>query len=446
MLIRWLRARRAAWSGESDRDFHDAIFASHDHDAFSPAYTGNITIRRFADLAAPFIQGCNLVIDVGCGLGEITCELARRYPETRFLGVDHSEAGISGARRNAERLELPNTAFEVHDMEQFTTREDVDLVTMFDSFHHLLDPRAFIVRMGKSTERFLLIEPQGDWRGSWARDLDFDWLAQDLEKIRARLAYGVAEASPPSATQRGPSSSPTQSEHEDADRRGEPVENRYDIETLEKMFDGYGLRIRGTISGLDEYPPEPSLDTPTRRDFGELAYQLYRSVDDRLHETGLDLHAKHLVIYAEAGAEAERREPRGELPSGRHGGELRGAYDVEYLGYDGPAEGPPGATFSASVRLHNRSFRVWSSDDATHPDLVSYHWLDKGRRVVVEDGARSPLPRSVPPGEEVDVALRITTPEPPGTYILAIDLVQEGRTWFRDAGSPTLDIPYRVTG
>jgi hypothetical protein len=44
------------------------------------------------------------------------------------------------------------------------------------------------------------------------------------------------------------------------------------------------------------------------------------------------------------------------------------------------------------------------------------------------------------------VALRITTPDPPGTYILAIDLVQEGRTWFRNAGSPTLDIPYRVGG
>ena len=99
-----MRARRSGWSSETDRAFHDALFASQDHDAFSPAYTGNITIRRFADLASPRVEGSRLILDVGSGLGEITCELAGRFPGTRFLGVDHSAAGIAGARRNATRL------------------------------------------------------------------------------------------------------------------------------------------------------------------------------------------------------------------------------------------------------------------------------------------------------------------------------------------------------
>jgi SAM-dependent methyltransferase len=469
-LVPWLRRRRAGWSGESDRAFHDTLFASHDHDAFSPAYTGNITIRRFADLAAPEVEDCEFVVDVGCGLGEITCELARRYPRVRFLGVDHSRAGIAGAQRNRERLGLSNVAFEIHDMERFDPGEDVDLVAMFDAFHHLLDPQAFIDRMGKRTRRFLLIEPQGDWKGSWIRDLDLDWLARDLEKIRARLAHAVGERpSPPAVDEEAaprrrqgsadrPATSPPATRgapaHRDAAARrtapaaatddGEPVENRYSIETFEKMFAGYGLRIRGTISGLDEYPPEPTLDTPTRREFGELAYRLYRSADERLFETGLDLHAKHLVICAEAGAEPVRRAPALPLPGGRPEGDLRGAHDVEYLSYQGPTQAPPAASFTATVRLRNRSFRAWSSAAAEQPDFISYHWLDDQGLTVVEDGRRSPLPRGLEPGEELDAAVRIDAPSEPGSYILAIDLVQENKTWFRDAGSPPLEVPLRI--
>jgi hypothetical protein len=462
-LIGWLRRRRAGWSGDSDRAFHDELFAAHHHDAFSPAYTGNITIRRFADLAAPAVEGCSLVVDVGCGLGEITCELARRFPDTRFLGVDHSRAGIDGARANAERLDLDNIAFEVHDMEGYDPGTDVDLVTMFDAFHHLLDPRAFIVRLGKRTRRFLLIEPQGDWKGSWRRDLDFDWLAADLEKIRARLAHAVGEsaATPGSrVTTRHPGS--TESAAHGADpgagaaaapgdaggsaatpEAGEPVENRYSIATLEKLFAGYGLRVRGTVSGLDEYPPEPSLDTPTRREFGEVAYQLYRTADERLGAAGLDLHAKHLVIYAEAGVAGEHRTRPDEAPGDGPVADLRGAHDVAWLHYDGPQSGTPSSSVHATVRLRNRSFRVLSST-GDHPDMLSYHWLDEHGRTIEEDGARSPLPRDVAPDEEIEVALRIDTPARTGALVLAVDMVQEGRTWFRNAGCPTLDVSFRV--
>jgi len=441
-LIPWLRARRAGWSDESDRAFHDALFAAQDHDAFSPAYTGNITIRRFADLTQPFVEGCRRVVDVGCGPGEITCELARRNPDTRFLGVDHSSAGISVARANAERLALANVEFEVADMADFDPGEDVDLVAMFDAFHHLLDPRAFIERMGKRTSRFLLIEPQGDWKGSWVLGLDLDWLALDVDKIRGRLAHTVGETRPPTTGLDDPAAPTAATPGGD---EGEPVENRYSVEAFEKLFAGYGLRIRGTVSGLDQYPPEPTLDTPSRRAFGELTYELYQRVDELLFEADLDLHAKHLVIHAERGAASERRE-RAELPGGDTAADdLRGAHDVEYVAYEGPITVAAGEAFRARVRVRNRSFRVWSSGDPDHPDMVSYHWLDQGGRDVIADGARSPLPRGVPPDGEVDVGLLIEAPTEPGSYVLAIDMVHEGKAWFRDAGSPTLDVPFTIS-
>jgi len=456
-VIPWLRARRSGWSPETDRAFHDALFGSHDHDAFSPAYTGNITIRRFADLASPHVEGSRTVLDVGCGLGEITCELAGRFPGTGFLGIDHSQAGIAGARRNAARLGLANAAFERRDMEQYEPDEDVDLVTMFDSFHHLVDPRAFIARWGRHTERFLLIEPQGDWKGGWVRDLDVDWLARDLESIRARLAYmtgesasieavetpgGSAAAGALAATEQLPRPA-LEPKHADAAAE-EPVENRYSVDALQEMFTGYGLVIRGTVSGLDEYPTDPTLDTPTRREFGELGYRLYASVDDRLYEGGLDLFAKHLVIYAEAGARTKLRQPRMNLPAQARATDLRGPYDVAYLGYEGPREAAAGAEVRARLRIKNASFRVLSSRADEDPDFVSYHWLGRDHTPVVKEGERSPLPRDLPPGDEMEVSLKIIAPDAPGSYLLAIDLVQEGKVWFSDAGTPTLDIPFRV--
>ena len=96
--VRELRWRLAKWSTSSDRAFHDSVFSALQHDPFSPSYPGNLTIRRFADLAARHLGGVRSVLDLGCGPGEITCELARRHPSVAFTGFDHSPVAIDRAR------------------------------------------------------------------------------------------------------------------------------------------------------------------------------------------------------------------------------------------------------------------------------------------------------------------------------------------------------------
>ena len=68
------------------------MFSVQRYDPFSFAYPGYVTIRRFADLTDPYLAGVRHAVDFGCGPGEITCALARRHPEIRFAGVDHSAA------------------------------------------------------------------------------------------------------------------------------------------------------------------------------------------------------------------------------------------------------------------------------------------------------------------------------------------------------------------
>lgn len=436
-LIKRLRALRHRWSPARDRAFHDALFAAQSFDPFTFAYPGYVTIRRFADLASPYLEGKRSALDVGCGPAEITCELARRHPTVRFLGIDHSEAAIRRAREHGQALALPNVAFAVADVERFQPHEPIDVVMLFNSFHHLLDPAGFVERMGRHASAFLLIEPRGDWAGNWRRDLDFDWVLSELEKIRARVAYLVREdqvvATTPPSCGAGRSA-------------GEPIEQRYTLAELQRFLAGYSLELRGTVAGFESCPPYPGRHTPTREWFGRLAYELVTQIDAALAERELDLLAKHWLIYAERGAPAvPRRPPRSYPPPDPLPAlEVQGPYDVEYLGYDGPRVAGAGEAFRATLHLRNRSWREWSSAVAEHPVHVSYHWLGRRRRIEVFDGERSRLPRPLAPGEEGRVMVRLVAPSRPGWYVLAIDLVHEGVTWFSDAGSPWLEIPFRV--
>ena len=224
----------------------------------------------------------------------------------------------------------------------------------------------------------------------------------------------------------------------------EPVEYRYAVEDFERFFHGYGLEVRGTVAGLERYPPSPELDTPSRDRFGRLAYDLYAEADDLLRERDLDLYAKHRVIYAERGREVSRRVAPTRPDSVEGSSRVRGAYDVRYLRYAGPREGPPETEVLADVTLRNESWRPLTSADPERPDLLSYHWLDRDGAMVELDGRRSPLPRVVSTGEQVTVALKARTPGRLGRYVLAVDLVREGTAWYSDGGSPCLRVPFRV--
>ena len=160
--LREWRWRKRGWSAADDTQFHDTLFTPGAYGPFDPSYPGDLTIRRFADHAEPRIADAASVLDLGCGPGEITCELARRLPAARFVGVDHSEQAIRAARANAARLALTNITFEVADVEGYTPAASVDLVCMFDAFHHLLAPKAFVARMRAHAAAFLLIEPAGN--------------------------------------------------------------------------------------------------------------------------------------------------------------------------------------------------------------------------------------------------------------------------------------------
>lgn len=435
--LRELRRRTARWSAGEDRLFHDSLFGAQAHDPFSPSYPGHITIQRFADLASAHLHGARHVLDLGCGPGEITCELARRHPGVSFTGVDHSAIAVARATQNATRLKLSNVRFEASDLEAYSPLDRVDLVAMFDAFHHLLEPAAFVRRASRYADRFFLVEPAGDVLGRWRRALDFDWVPCELDKIRARIEHTLADGPAPAASPGSPG---------DAPAPGRAVENRYPEADYRRFFSGFSLEIRGTVAGLDVYPPLPGHTSAWRARAMQAAYELLVSIDDELYRRSLDLHAKHWAIYASrAAATAEpRRRARVAAPEppDLH---VQGAFDAAYADLDIPGVMRTLQDVTVDLTVRNASWREWRSEQTPHPILLSYHWLDARRGPVEYDGLRTPLPRPVLPGESCAVTMRVRAPAKPGSYVLEIDLVEEGVSWFTRAGTRPLRSPVRVT-
>jgi hypothetical protein len=120
---------------------------------------------------------------------------------------------------------------------------------------------------------------------------------------------------------------------------------------------------------------------------------------------------------------------------------LRASYQPAYT----PTSLVPGTGYTLLITLGNTSRRTWQARGPS-PVRLSYHWLDAGGKAVHWDGARTDLPRDLPPGQRVTLNARVVAPAQPGSYLLHWDLLQENVTWFsaREAGGPKLPLAVGV--
>jgi trans-aconitate 2-methyltransferase len=97
-------------------------------DSWNPEQYDKFKAQRskpFFDLLAKVDpEGVRSAVDLGCGTGELTAELARRLPEARVLGLDRSDAMLSKSAAFA----APNLRFEKADISKFSPAAPVDLV------------------------------------------------------------------------------------------------------------------------------------------------------------------------------------------------------------------------------------------------------------------------------------------------------------------------------
>lgn len=79
------------------------------------------------------------VLDLGCGLGHSSVEMARAYPSITVRGIDLDEASVAGARRTAAAAGVADrVSFARGDAAAVTG--EYDLVTIFEALHDMADP------------------------------------------------------------------------------------------------------------------------------------------------------------------------------------------------------------------------------------------------------------------------------------------------------------------
>ena len=83
--------------------------------------------RPFADLVARIGAGDpGTVVDLGCGPGNLTADLARRWPGAVVHGIDSSPSMIEAARQLEDP---PRLTFEVADLRAWVPPGPVDVIT-----------------------------------------------------------------------------------------------------------------------------------------------------------------------------------------------------------------------------------------------------------------------------------------------------------------------------
>jgi hypothetical protein len=123
-------------------------------------------------------------------------------------------------------------------------------------------------------------------------------------------------------------------------------------------------------------------------------------------------------------------------------------YRAEIRASNSPASIRAGERVALVCDVRNLGGSVWPAQgDAQGRFRVNLadRWLDAGaRRVVNALDGRASLTEDLPPGGEAQLTLAVNAPGEPGDYVLEIDMVHEGVTFFGEKGSRPLRLPVRV--
>lgn len=106
------------------------------------------------------------VLDVGCGDGKLTAEIARRVPEGSVIGIDKSKDMIRFARELYHTEAFPNLSFMLLDACNLDFNQKFDLVFSNAVLHWISDHPSLLQRIKKSMKRGAKIIAQMGGKGN----------------------------------------------------------------------------------------------------------------------------------------------------------------------------------------------------------------------------------------------------------------------------------------
>jgi trans-aconitate 2-methyltransferase len=96
------------------------------------------------------LQGNESLLDIGCGDGKITAELARCLPKGKAVGVDSSPEMINLAKTAFPPTEYLNLSFQRMDARQLNFQNEFDIAFSNAALHWIVDQKAVLAGVKRS--------------------------------------------------------------------------------------------------------------------------------------------------------------------------------------------------------------------------------------------------------------------------------------------------------
>ena len=90
------------------------------------------------------LRGDEHILDVGCGDGKVTAEIARAVPHGAVTGIDASAEMIGFARKAFPSTEVSNLKFQITDARKISLKEKFDVVFSNAALHWVDDHEAIL--------------------------------------------------------------------------------------------------------------------------------------------------------------------------------------------------------------------------------------------------------------------------------------------------------------
>ena len=223
------------------------------------AFTRNVEYGKraayFHQLLGRYKEHCSLVVDLGCGTGSLSVELARRGYDV--IGVDNSPEMLSIAMSKSAGVE-PSILYLCQDMARLDLYGTVDaVICALDTVNHVTDPHKLARAFGRVA---LFLEPDG----LFLFDVNTPYkhrevLGENVFVYQSEDAYCVWQNH-----QQGPLVEMTLdifSQEEDGryTRQTDTITERvYPREELERMIRGAGLELLAVYGDDTFAAPDPT--------------------------------------------------------------------------------------------------------------------------------------------------------------------------------------------
>ena len=106
------------------------------------------TVANSAAYLAPYLKPGMSILDIGCGPGSITVDLAKHVPQGQVIGIENVPDPLDQARAFAAEQGTTNVNFKVGDIHKLEYPDDsFDVVHVHQVLQHVADPVAALREM-----------------------------------------------------------------------------------------------------------------------------------------------------------------------------------------------------------------------------------------------------------------------------------------------------------